>query len=67
MPVTGPGTPSDAIVNEALEKVLELLKREYDCLRFEATYWSRKDRIERINKLKAAIYDMLELEYWESW
>lgn len=67
MPVIGPGSPSKSEVDEALNSVLELLKNTYGCLKYPPPKWPNVQelRTERINKLRDALYDMIELEYWE--
>lgn len=68
MPVMGPGSPSDELVDEALQKVLDLLGEDYHYLIDECPSFpnSKELRAERIDCLRQAIYGMIELEYWES-
>ena len=67
MAVMGPDSPSEKTVEEATSLVLELLKEKYGCLknpevRFIGELNLRKHRIQ---KLRDAIHDMIELEHWE--
>ena len=67
MAVMGPEVPSDELIDEALQKVLDLLGEDYHCLIDKCRnqhLQSLRDR--RIKFLRKAIYGMIELEYWES-
>jgi hypothetical protein len=63
----GPEVPSDELIDEALQKVLDLLGEDYHCLTgkcMNKRFQSLRDK--RIKALRKAIYGMIELEYWES-
>ena len=67
MVVMGPEVPSDELIDEALQKVLDLLGEDYHCLIDKCMYRRFQNlRDKRIKALRKAIYGMIELEYWES-
>lgn len=68
MPCMGPGSPSDEFVDEALQKVLDLLGEDYHCFIDPPSKipTMAMERQKRVLALKQAIHDMIELEYWES-
>lgn len=69
MPVIGPSYNKQQ-ADEAVDKVLELLKNQYRIMKHEPLHCihdANKDRKEDIEKLREVIHEMFLHDCWESW
>ena len=63
----GPSDPSTHEVDNAFNDVMQILKTKYHCQKYEPLWENYIAlRIERNQKLKDAIFSILQLESWES-
>ena len=69
MPVMSPRGPSDEVVQKVFDDVFSLLQIKYKYLNGpELIFQNAKGlRAQRINQLKQAVHDIIELDIWESW